>query len=119
MNNLATRVGQEDLTLVVIATGIQASTGGNLAEILGGMSHVVRERLKMRLKVRAMSAEGRISAIMLSVLPFAVFGILWVIAPSFYGEIWDQPAVKPILLAAAAWLTIGNVVMHRMVKFRI
>jgi tight adherence protein B len=119
MNNLAARVGQEDLTLVVIATGIQASAGGNLAEILGGMSHVVRERLKMRLKVKAMSAEGRFSAIMLSVLPFALFGILWLVAPTFYGDIWNQPIVKPVLLAAAAWLTIGNVVMHRMVRFRI
>jgi tight adherence protein B len=119
MNNLAVRVGQEDLTLVVIATGIQASAGGNLAEILGSMSHVVRERLKMRLKVRAMSAEGRISALVLSALPVCLFGILWLIAPGFYGEVWDQPIVKPILVAAAAWLMIGNVVMHRMVRFRI
>jgi tight adherence protein B len=119
MNNLATRVGQEDLTLVVIATGIQASAGGNLAEILASMSQVVRERLKMRLKVKAMSAEGRVSAMMLSILPFALFGLLWVIAPSFYGEVWDQPIVKPGLFAAAAWLAIGNVVMHRMVRFRI
>jgi Flp pilus assembly CpaF family ATPase/Flp pilus assembly protein TadB len=119
MNNLATRVGQEDLTLVVIAAGIQASTGGNLAEILGGMSHIVRERLKMRLKVKAMSAEGRFSAIMLSALPFALFAILSLIAPTFYGEVWDQPIVKPVLFAAAVWLMIGNAVMHRMVRFRI
>ena len=119
MNNLAARVGQEDLTLVVIATGIQASSGGNLAEILTGMSHVVRERLKMRLKVKAMSAEGRVSAVMLSVLPFALFGVLWIIAPTYYGEVWDQPVVKPALFAAAVWLAIGNMVMHRMVRFRI
>jgi tight adherence protein B len=119
LNNLAGRVGQEDLTLVVIAAGIQASAGGNLAEILGGMSHVVRERLKMRLKIKAMSAEGRISALMLSVLPFALFAILWVVAPNFYGEVWDQPFVKPALFAAAVWLAIGNIIMHRMVRFRI
>jgi tight adherence protein B len=119
MNNLAARVGQEDLTLVVVAAGIQASAGGNLAEILGGMSHVVRERLKMRLKVKAMSAEGRFSAMMLSILPFALFGILWLVAPGFYGEIWDQPIVKPVLFAAAGWLMIGNFVMHKMVRFRI
>jgi tight adherence protein B len=119
MNNLATRVGQEDLTLVVIATGIQASAGGNLAEILGGMSHVVRERLKMRLKVKAMSAEGRFSAMTLSILPFGLFGLLWMIAPNFYGEVWDQPFVKPVLFAAAVWLAIGNMLMNRMVRFRI
>ncbi len=119
MNNLAARVGQEDLTLAVIATGIQSSAGGNLAEILEGISHVVRERLKMRLKVKAMSAEGRFSAAMLSTLPFALFGILWLIAPNFYGEIWGQPIVKPVLLLAALWLAVGNVVMYRMVRFRI
>jgi tight adherence protein B len=48
-----------------------------------------------------------------------LFGILWVIAPNFYGDVWDQPAIKPVLLAAAAWLLIGNVVMSRMVRFRI
>jgi tight adherence protein B len=119
MNNLATRVGQEDLTMVVIATGIQASAGGNLAEILGSMSHVVRERLKMRLKVKAMSAEGRFSAMLLSILPFALFGLLWLIAPNFYGEVWDQPIVKSVLFGAAVWLLIGNMLMHRMVRFRI
>lgn len=119
MNNMGARVGQEDLALVVIATGIQASTGGNLGEILNSMSKVVRERLRLRLKVKAMSAEGRISAIMLSILPFGLFAILWVIAPSFYGEIWDQPLVKLILLAAAAWLMIGNLVMYHLVKFEV
>jgi tight adherence protein B len=119
MNNLAARVGQEDLTLVVIATGIQSSAGGNLAEILGGIAHVVRERLKMRLKVKAMSAEGRFSAAMLTMLPFALFGVLWLIAPHFYGEVWDRPFVKPVLLLAALWLAAGNVVMYRMVRFRV
>jgi tight adherence protein B len=119
MNNLAARVGQEDLTLVVIAAGVQSSAGGNLAEILGGISQVVRERLKMRLKVKAMSAEGRFSALMLTVLPFALFGVLWLIAPNFYGEVWEQPIVKPVLFLAALWLVVGNVVMYRMVRFRI
>jgi tight adherence protein B len=119
MNNMASRVGQEDLALVVVAAGIQAGTGGNLAEILGGISKVVRERMKLRLKVKAMSAEGRFSAIILSVLPFALFGILWIVAPHFYGEIWDQPLVKTSLVAAAAWLIIGNLVMYRMVRFKI
>jgi tight adherence protein B len=79
----------------------------------------VRERLKMRLKVKAMSAEGRFSALMLTVLPFALFGVLWLIAPNFYGEVWEQPIVKPVLFLAALWLVVGNVVMYRMVRFRI
>jgi tight adherence protein B len=66
-----------------------------------------------------MSAEGRFSAVILSLLPLGLFSALWVIAPGFYGEIWDMPVVKPILLGAAVWLMIGNLVMYRLVRFEI
>ena len=62
----------------------------------------------MRLKVKALSAEGRFSALLLSILPFALFGLLWVIAPHFYGEVWHVALVKPLLLAAAVWMLIGD-----------
>jgi tight adherence protein B len=119
MNNMSLRVGQQDLALVVIAIGIQAKTGGNLAEILGSMSTVVRERLKLRLKVKALSAEGRYSAVLLSILPIALFLLLSVIAPSFYGDIWQVPLVKPALVASGVWMLIGQVFMYRMVRFEI
>jgi len=119
MNNLGLRVGQEDFTLIVMATNIQASTGGNLAEILGNISKVVRERLKLRLKVKSLSAEGRLSAIILSVIPLALFGLLAVVAPNFYGEIWGESKAQIILAGAAIWLMLGNVIMFRMVRFEI
>jgi tight adherence protein B len=119
MDNLASRVGQKDVALIVTATRIQTSTGGNLAEILSCMSRAVRETLKLRMKVRALSADGRWSAIVLSILPFALFGVLALIAPRFYGEIWDEPIVPVLLAAAAVWLMIGNIVMFRMVRFEI
>jgi len=119
MENLGSRVGQKDIALIVTATRIQTSTGGNLAEILSSMSKVVRESLKLRMKVRALSAEGRWSAIILSILPFALFGILTLLAPSFYGEIWDEPMVQVILAAAVVWLMVGNAVMFRLVRFEI
>ena len=52
-------------------------------------------------------------------LPFGLFGLLWLIAPHFYGDVWNQPIVKPVLFLAGLWLLIGNVVMHRMVRFKI
>ena len=119
MNNLGLRVGQEDFTLIVMATNIQASTGGNLAEILGNISKVVRERLKLRLKVKSLSAEGRLSAIILSVIPLALFGLLAVVAPNFYGEIWGESKAQIILARSAIWLMLGNVIMFRMVRFEI
>ena len=119
MDNLGSRVCQQDLALIVTATRIQTSTGGNLAEILACMSKVVRESLKLRMKVKALSAEGRWSAIILSILPFAVFGVLALLAPQFYGDVWDEPIVHVLLAASVAWLLIGNLIMFRMVRFEI
>jgi tight adherence protein B len=117
--NLRIRVGQADLGLVVLAVSIQAKMGGNLAEILSNLSQVIRARFRLRRKAKALSAEGRFSALALTVLPFALFGILWVIAPTYYGQVWGQPIVKHVLLACLVWLTIGNIIMHKMVRFSI
>jgi tight adherence protein B len=119
MNNLASRVGQKDLALIVVATSLQTSTGGNLAEILSSMARVLRESVKLRMKVRALSAEGRWSAIILSILPFALFAILQVIAPRLYGEVWGEPMVTVVLVAATLWVVLGNVIMLRMTRFEI
>jgi tight adherence protein B len=119
VGNINRRVGQPDLALIVIALGVQARSGGNLAELLAGIAKVIRDRLRMRLKVKALSAEGRFSAVLLSILPFALFGLLGVLAPQFYGEIWAMPFVKPVLLGATVWMLIGDIVMYRMVNFEI
>ena len=71
LRNLYFRIGQDDLPLFVTAVAIQGSTGGNLGEILENLSGVIRQRFKMRRKIRALAAEGRASAIILSSLPIA------------------------------------------------
>lgn len=119
MQNLHRRVGQQDLGLLVAAIGLQGKTGGNLAEILGNLSSVIRDRLRMRLKVKALSAEARFSALVLSLLPFVIFAILAVIAPNYYGDVWDMAIVKPLLLLGAVWMGLGNIVMYRMVRFEV
>ena len=120
MRNLLFRVGQDDLPLFVTAVSIQGSTGGNLSEILDKLSRVIRERFKMRRKVRALSSEGRFSALILSSLPFVVLGALLFVAPEHYGDdVWSQPITKQVLGGAAAWMGLGNLLMFRMVNFRI
>jgi tight adherence protein B len=115
--NLRSRVGQIDLGLVVLAVSIQSKMGGNLAEILTNLSRVIRGRFRLRRKAKALSAEGRFSAVALSLIPLLLFCLLWVIAPAYYGHVWNEPFVKPVLLGAAAWLMLGNVIMYRMVRF--
>lgn len=119
MRNLYFRVGQDDLPLFVTAVAIQGSTGGNLSEILENLSGVIRLRFKMRRKIRALASEGKFSALFLSGLPVAIFLLLRLIAPDFYGSVWQFDMTKLGLAAAAGWMAIGNIVMFRMVNFRI
>ncbi len=119
MRNLFFRVGTDDLPLFVTAVAIQSSTGGNLGEILENLSGVIRQRFKMRRKIRALSAEGRASALILSSLPFAMFAVINFMVPSFYASVWDQDLTKIGLALAAGWMSIGNFIMYRLVNFRI
>ena len=119
MRNLAYRVGQEDLPLFVTAVAIQGATGGNLSEILENLSRVIRERFKMRRKVKALASEGKFSALFLSALPVAIFFMIRYVAPDFYGTVWKFDMTKMGLAMAAAWMVAGNLVMYRMVNFRI
>jgi tight adherence protein B len=119
MRNLYYRVGQDDLPLFVTAVAIQGTTGGNLGEILQNLSTVIRQRIKMRRKVKALAAEARMSAIMLSSLPIAVFFMIHLVSPDFYGSVWQFDLTKMILAAAGGWMLIGNFAMYRMVNFRI
>jgi tight adherence protein B len=119
LRNLYFRIGQDDLPLFVTAVAIQGSTGGNLGEILENLSGVIRQRFKMRRKIRALAAEGRASAIILSSLPIAMFLIIQVVAPDFYAGVWNEDITKTALAIAGTWMGIGNFIMYRLVNFRI
>lgn len=118
MRNMCDRVGQEDLPLFVTSVAIQASSGGNLTEILSNLCEVVRLRVKMRRKIRALSSEGRSSAMILTSIPIILFGVINWMSPSFYGAHWSNPLLGRGLAAAAVWMTIGNLVMRRMINFK-
>jgi tight adherence protein B len=119
LRSLYFRIGQDDLPLFVTAVAIQGSTGGNLGEILENLSKVIRDRFKMRRKIRALAAEGRASAMILSSLPIAMFLIIQFVAPDFYSQVWDEDITKKALAGAATWMGIGNFIMYRLVNFRI
>jgi tight adherence protein B len=119
LRNLFFRVGQEDLPLFVTAVAIQGSTGGNLSEILGNLSAVIRQRFKMRRKIKALAAEGRFSAFILSGLPIVMFLVLQVMAPDFYGLVWKIEMTKIVLACAGGWMAMGNLIMFKLVNFRI
>jgi tight adherence protein B len=119
MRNLYFRIGSDDLPLFVTAVAIQGSTGGNLGEILENLSAVIRTRFKMRRKIRALAAEGRASAMILSALPIGMFLVIQVVAPDFYASVWHEDLTRILLAVAAAWMGIGNLIMFKMVNFKI
>jgi tight adherence protein B len=119
MRNLYARIGSDDLPLFITAVGIQGSTGGNLGEILENLSGVIRERFKMRRKIRALASEGRASAMILSSLPIGMFIVVQVVAPTFYAAVWHEHLTTVLLGSAAGWMLLGNLIMFKMVNFKI
>jgi tight adherence protein B len=119
LRSLHMRIGSDDLPLFVTAVGIQASTGGNLGEILNNLSDVIRQRFKMRRKVRALAAEGRASAMILSALPIGLFIVVQITSPNFYASVWHEHLTKLLLIGGATWMLIGNLTMFKMVNFKI
>ncbi|TIU01340.1 MAG: type II secretion system F family protein [Mesorhizobium sp.] len=117
VRKLSQRVGFEGLHLLSVSLSIQAKTGGNLTEILANLSTVLRERQKLRLKIRALSAEGRVSAWIISLFPLVMFGLLMIIAPSYYGDIWNNPLLMPAFVIFGVWALLGDFIMYRMVNF--
>lgn len=118
LTSMRERVGHEDLPLFVTAVSIQSTTGGNLREILDGLSQVIRERGKLRRKIRSISAEGRMSAIILTAVPVGLLTVLTVFMPGFYAGVTDKNMTWYLLGFGAFWLGLGNFIMVRMANFR-
>jgi tight adherence protein B len=119
LRSLYFRVGQDDLPLFVTAVAIQGTTGGNLGEILQNLSTVIRERFKMRRKIRALAAEARASALILSSLPILIFVAIQFVTPEFYASVWDEDITKKTLAIAGCWMLLGNFIMYRLVNFKV
>lgn len=116
---MADRWGLEDMRMFVVSLSIQSETGGNLAEILENLSQVIRERQSMMLKVRALSSEGRMTAIMLTALPIMAFTGLFVFNPSFYLDVSDDPAFVPGFVGLIMLYVIGYVSIRRLVNLKV
>ena len=119
LQRLADRVGHEDFDLFSAMIRLQERTGGNLAELLASNAKTIRGRQKMRLKIKAASAEGRMSALILNVAPLLLFVCIKSFAPDFYGDVADNPILSKALWGVVVWMVIGNLVMRKMINFKI
>jgi tight adherence protein B len=119
LTNLAGRIPLTDLRYLVIAVLIQREAGGNLAEILGNISHIIRERLKLLAQVRVLSAEGRMSAWVLGLLPFAVVLVMMITSPAYISVLWNDPTGVRMLWYSAGMLLVGIFWLRRLIRIRI
>lgn len=118
LRNLAIRVGVPDLALLVTAVSLQTTAGGNLSQVLSNLSKVIRERFQLRRKVRSLSAEGRVSAYGLTILPVLVFAAIFVQNPRYYTDVWNEPMFLPIIVGVIVWSLIGDIIMFKMINFK-
>lgn len=116
---MANRWDLDDMRMFVVSLSVQNETGGNLAEILENLSTVIRERASMMMKVRALSSEGRMTAIMLTGLPIFAFTTLFMANPAFYLDVSDDPAFLPGFLGLVLLYIIGFVSIRRLVDLKV
>jgi len=117
--NMVRRVGSEDLDLIVTAIGIQSSVGGNMARILDGISHTIRQRIQIKSQIGAMTAQMRASGWIITLLPFIVAGVLNIITPSYFRVMFTDPAGRVLLVLAGLSIFIGNVFVRRITNFKV
>jgi tight adherence protein B len=117
--NLATRVPSTDLRYFVIAVLIQRETGGNLSELLANISGIIRERLKLLGEVRTLSAEGKLSAWILSGLPFGAALMIQLINPEFLEVLYTDPAGRKMIAEAGGMMFFGVLVMRKIIRIRV
>jgi tight adherence protein B len=119
LQNMAERWDLDDMRMFVVSLSVQNETGGNLAEILENLSQVIRERHSMYLKVRALSSEGRMTAVMLTVLPVFTFVVLFLFNPAFFLDVANDPWFVPGFLVLIALYVTGFITIRKMVDLKV
>jgi tight adherence protein B len=119
MNHLADRVELLDVKFFVTSVNIQRETGGNLAEIIDSLSRLIRKRFELKKKVSALSAEGRISAIVLMSLPFGMALALYFINPEYLKPLVTDPMGQTMIAGAITMMIVGGIVMKRLINFKV
>jgi len=119
LTNLSERVPLTDLRYFVVAVLIQRDSGGNLTEVLGNLSRLIRERLKLLARVRVLSSEGRLSAWILGLMPFALGALMNVFNPEFMSPLWTDPIGQTVVKYMLALMLVGIVILRKIVKIRV
>ena len=119
LTHMARRIPSPDMGYFVMAVIIQRETGGNLAELLGKLATLVRERFKLFAKVRVLAAEGKLSAYILSGLPFCVAAAIHIMNPEYLAVLFTDPVGMNVVYAALAMMLVGIFTMWRLIDIKV
>ncbi len=106
-----------EVNFLAIVMAIQSKTGGNLSEALNNLSKVLRDRKKMKAKIRAMSQEAKSSAAIIGSLPFIIMGALTVLNPAYLNPLWNTTLGNIMVIGSGIWMLLGILVMRKMINF--
>jgi len=119
LKNLSTRIECVHLRFFITSLIVQRETGGNLADILESISRLIRQRFELLGKVAALSAEGKLSAIVLILLPFGIGIMLWMINPSYMNLLLTDPMGKDMIMISGTLMVIGSFMMKKMIAIKV
>lgn len=116
---MADRLEEEDIQYLAVALTMQHGTGGDLAGILRTLARVIRARMSLRRKIKAITAEGRMTAYILSCVPVAIVLVMTIFTPSFYGDVMHYPIFWPVMGTIAFAVVLNAFILLKLVNFRI
>lgn len=119
LTNLTERVPLTEIRYFVVSVLIQRESGGNLTEVLGNLSRLIRERLKLLAKVRVLSSEGRLSAWILVLMPFILAALMNVFNPKFMSPLWTDPIGITIVKTLLILMGLGVLMLRTIVRIRV
>ena len=117
MLRMVDRVGADELNLLAVTVSVQRSTGGNLSEIIENLSTMIRDRAMLRNKIRAISAEGRITAIIMAAFPFLLYLMISTLVPSYFDPVWESGYGTTVVVTILALMSFGLLILYKLVKF--
>lgn len=113
----ADRVDREDVHYLSVCVGIQHGTGGNLGRVLQVLSRVIRDKATMQKKIHAISSEGRLSGMILTMMPFLIAGTIYSSTPSFFLDVKDHPVFLPVAITILLMIVLQGLILSRLTNF--
>ena len=117
MMNMYNRVGAPELNLLTVTVSVQRGTGGSLSEILENLSQMIRDRLMIRSKIKAISAEGRITAWIMLIFPFGLYYMILFLVPTYFDLVWESGYGPYFVVGCLSMIFMGMMIIRRLINF--